>query len=129
MSECILIAIVGAFINMLLTLLIPCLLKNTKLPILTNIKSVYAAHKQSIITSSIIVFITIYLALKITPELNFSFDNKISLNPTYDLPNEDLGNMFNTKRPVESNESLESLFNSMRVPNTNGFRIINLSKL
>jgi hypothetical protein len=118
MSECILIAVVGAFINMVLALLIPCLLKNTKLPILTNIKQVYAAHRQSIIISSIIVFITIYLALKITPELNFS------LNSTYETP-------VPRRVVTESNESLENLFNSMRTthPNPSEFRIINLSKL
>ena len=52
MSECIIIAIVGALINMILSLIIPCLLKNTQQPILVSIKKVYAAHKQSIIIST-----------------------------------------------------------------------------
>jgi hypothetical protein len=109
MSECILIAIVGAIINMLLALLIPCLLKDSKTPILLNIKKVYATHKQVIITSSVIVFITIYLALKISPHLGFSFDNDISLNPM-DSPNE-----------------IQNILKSM--PSNNGFRVVNLSRL
>jgi len=114
MSECIIIAIVGAIINMILALIIPCLLKDTHQPILVNIKKVYAAHKQVIITSSVIVFITIYLALKITPELGFSFNNEISLNPR------------NMNLPLNSRTNIESLFNS---PPNNGFRIVNLSRL
>ncbi len=106
MSECILIAIVGAIINMILALIIPCILKDTHMPILTNIKKVYDTHKQVIITSSVIVFITIYLALKVTPQLGFSFDNEISLNPS---------------------NNMEDLLRSM--PNSNGFKVINLSRL
>lgn len=83
MSECILIALVGAIINMIFALLIPCLLKNTQQPILVNIKKVYDTHKQVIITSSVIVFVTIYLALKITPELSVGF------NSDEDLVNQD----------------------------------------
>ena len=117
MSECILIAIVGAIINMILALLIPCLLKDTQTPILVNIKKVYATHKQVIITSSVIVFVTIYLALKVTPQLGFSFDNEISLNP------------------IDSSNDMENILKSMhmprqmQMPNTNGFRIVNLSRL
>jgi hypothetical protein len=75
MSEHILIAFIGAVINMLLALIIPCLLKNSQTPLLVNIKKVYETHKQVIITSSVIIFITIYLALKLTPELGISFDD------------------------------------------------------
>ena len=112
MSECILIAIVGAFINMILALFIPCLLNNTKMPIFTNIKKVYATHKQAIITSSVIVFVTIYLALKITPQLGLSLNN----NNTYE----------NSSRDSDIN----SMFNSIgTTPDRNSIRVINLSNL
>ena len=116
MSEGIIIAIIGALINMILALIIPCLIKNTQQPILVNIKKVYATHKQVIITSSVIVFITIYLALKLTPALGFSFDNEISLNPI---------NMDYSLRNTRNN--MDDFFNAS--PNTNGFRIVNLSRL
>ena len=51
MSECILIALVGALINMILSLIIPCLLKDSQQPILVNIKKVYNSHRQVIITA------------------------------------------------------------------------------
>jgi hypothetical protein len=108
MSECIMIAIVGALINMILALIIPCLIKNTEQPLLVNIKKVYSTHKQVIITSSVIVFITIYLALKLTPELGFSFKNEMSLN--------------HRSNNLYSSLSDNSLSN-------NGFRIVNLSRL
>ena len=127
MSECIIIAIVGALINMVLALIIPCLLKNTNQPILVNIKKVYAAHKQVIITSTIIVFITIYLALKLTPQLGFSFDNEISLNPINELDMPELSRLPLRNEMVQTNE-MDKLFNSFS-NNKNGFKIINLSRL
>jgi hypothetical protein len=81
MSECLIIALVGALINMILSLVVPCIIKDSQVPILVNIKKVYTTHKQTILTSSVIVFITIYLALKLTPTLGFSMDNDMSLNP------------------------------------------------
>ena len=110
MSECILIALVGAILNMILALLIPCLLKNTDKPILLNIKKVYDTHKQVIITSSIIVFITIYLALQITPELGMS-SNSDSSSDSMMLDEDSIGNLFN------------SISNSKKV------NLINLSRL
>ncbi len=132
MTECIMIAIVGALINLILALIIPCLLKNTQQHILVNIKKVYAVNKQVIITSTIIVFITIYLALKITPELGFSFNNEISINPrNMDMPfnsrNMDMSfDSRNIDMSLDSRNVIESLFKS---PSNNGFRIVNLSKL
>jgi hypothetical protein len=115
MSEYIMIAVVGAIINMILALLIPCLLKDTQMPLLENIKKVYATHKQVIITSSIIVFITIYLALKVTPVLGLTFDNDSSLSSPIGMPSNRL----------PSNE-IQSILRSM--PNSD-FKVINLSRL
>lgn len=123
MSECVIIAIVGALINMLLALIIPCLIKDTKQPLLVNIKKVYATHKQVIITSSVIVFITIYLALKLTPQLGFSFDNDISLNPM-----DEFGETPSMSPLMSRGNRMDDLFNSFS-NNRNGFKIINLSKL
>jgi hypothetical protein len=125
MSECVLIAIVGALINMVLALVIPCLLKNTQQPILANIKKVYATHKQVIFTSSVIVFVTIYLALKLSPQLGFSFDNEISLNPMNDF-DDIMPTMSRMSLPQPRGE-MDNLLNSFS--NKNGFKIINLSKL
>ena len=119
MSECVIIAVVGALINVILALLIPSLLKNSKEPILVNIKKVYDVHKQVIITSSVIVFVTIYLALKLSPQLGFSFDNDMSLNPVDDYSS--------VSKYSFSPRNSDDLFNNLS--NGNGFKIINLSKL
>ena len=130
MSECVIIAVVGALINMVLALIIPCLLKNTNQPLLLNIKKVYATHKQVIITSSVIVFITIYLALKLTPQLGFSFNNSISLNPIDD--SDDITGMLGmsdmSRMSMRPRNNMDNLFNSLS-NNRNGLKIINLSKL
>jgi len=121
MSECILIALVGAIINMILALIIPSLIKDTNVPILDNIKKVYATHKQVIITSSIIVFITILLALKFTPYLGLSFENKMSLHSSNDFDNLDnLDNLFNSRPSMNHRSSMNSGIDSNRL------RVINL---
>ena len=125
MSECVIIAIVGALINMVLALIIPCLLKNTKQPILANIKKVYTTHKQVIITSSVIVFITIYLALKLTPQLGFSFNNEISLNPINET--DELSSISRVSFSPQPSK-LDNLINSLS-SNGKGFKVINLSQL
>lgn len=108
MTENIIISLVGAVINMLLALLIPCLLRKTNISLLDNIKKVYSTHNQLIITSSVIVFITIYLALTLTPDLDIS--DKYSFI--------DLSEMFK--------KQFENINDTM---NVNDYSIINLSKL
>ena len=120
MTEFILISLVGAIINMLFALLIPCLLKDTTQPFLEKVKKIYSTHKQLIIISSIIVFITIYLALSLTPNL----DNLSNLS---NLGNDDYNsNGFNKltdifNRPLNSINKYDN--------NSGNYRIINLSKL
>ena len=72
MYECVLIAFVGAIINMLLAVIIPCMLKNNKEPMLLNIKKIFETNKNSIITSSLIIMITTYIACKISANIDLS---------------------------------------------------------
>jgi hypothetical protein len=64
------IAILGGLINMILSLIIPYLLKNTNTPLLTQINTIYTTNKQLIITSSLIVALTIYIALSVGPNMD-----------------------------------------------------------
>lgn len=64
------IAILGGLINMILSLIIPTLLKNTNLPLLTKINTIYTTNKQLIITSSLILALTIYIALSVGPNID-----------------------------------------------------------
>ena len=77
MDSSIVIALVGALINIILSVIIPCLFKKSENDTINDVKKVYAANRQLILSSSIIIGITIYLALEFTPQLKEVFDNII----------------------------------------------------
>ena len=79
MDPHIFIALVGGLLNMALSITVPCLIKKTEQPFLQDVKKVFEVNRQVIITSSLIVALTIYLALKIAPELGMSM-NDMGLN-------------------------------------------------
>ena len=68
-----LIALLCAFINILFTLLIPCVLRKTTEPWLQKIKKIFTVHKQHIILSSIIIAIIVYIGLELTPSINLYY--------------------------------------------------------
>jgi phosphotransferase system glucose/maltose/N-acetylglucosamine-specific IIC component len=74
MDSHIFVAVIGALINMVLSTIIPCLVNKTDMPILAQVRKVFETNRQVILTSSLIVGITIYLALKVAPELEPSFE-------------------------------------------------------
>jgi phosphotransferase system glucose/maltose/N-acetylglucosamine-specific IIC component len=74
------IALVGALLNMLLSVTIPCLIKKTEQPFLTEVKKVFETNRQVILTSSLIVALTIYLALKVTQEIHSGFSEFTGLD-------------------------------------------------
>ena len=80
MDAHIFIALVGALLNMALSVTVPCLIKKTEQPFLTQVKKVFETNRQIILTSSLIVAITIYLALKIAPEIQPSFSDLTGIN-------------------------------------------------
>lgn len=88
MDSHIFIALVGALLNMALSVIVPCLVNKTNLPFLTQVKMVFETNRQVILTSSLIVAVTIYLALKVAPEIQPTFseltgiDFETSASPT-----------------------------------------------
>jgi len=68
----IIIAIISGLINLVLSSIIPCMLKNNKEPMLLNIKKIFETNKNSIITSSLIIMITTYIACKISANIDLS---------------------------------------------------------
>jgi hypothetical protein len=68
MDSHIFIALVGGLVNMALSVTVPCLVKKTNQPFLNDVKKVFELNRQVIITSSLIVALTIYIALKIAPD-------------------------------------------------------------
>ena len=80
MDTHIFIALVGALINAGLSVTVPCLIKTTKKPFLTQVKKVYESNREIIFTSSLIIAITIYLSLKVSGELRPSFTDLSGIN-------------------------------------------------
>ena len=64
----------GALVYMGLSTSMPCMLNEQKQPFLKEVKTVFVTNRQTIVISSLIVAVTIYLALKITPSIVDSLD-------------------------------------------------------
>lgn len=60
---------------MVLSITIPCMIKNNKEPVLTNVKKIFDANKAALLTSTIIIIITIYIACKINNNIDLSYFN------------------------------------------------------
>lgn len=74
------VAFIAALLNMAFSMTIPTLIKKTDQPFLTEVKKVFDVNRQVIITSSLIVGITVYLALKVANELKPELSNLAELN-------------------------------------------------
>ena len=74
------VALVGALINMGLSVSVPVLIKKSEQPFLVQVRKVFETNRQVILTSSLIVGVTIYLALKVAPELENGVTNLTGLS-------------------------------------------------
>lgn len=75
------VAIVAAMLNIVLSLLLPSLLKNTNIPFSEQIKKNYECNRDVIIVSSVLTIIFVYISLKITPWVQTNiFSNLAKLN-------------------------------------------------
>lgn len=85
-----LIAVVGALLNMVLASTVPCLLKKSTQPLAVNVRTVFATHRQVILTSSVLVGVIIYVALNVSPDveqgLGFSATSNFNM-PNISIPN------------------------------------------
>ena len=67
MDEHVFIAVVAALVNLLLSVLVPCALKNQGQPMLVEVKKMFDQHREMLLTSSILVGVIVYLSLKAAP--------------------------------------------------------------
>lgn len=75
------VAIVAAMLNIVLSLLLPSLLKNTNIPFSEQIKKNYECNRDVIIVSSVLTITFVYISLKITPWVQTNiFSNLAKLN-------------------------------------------------
>lgn len=84
MDEHIYVALVAALVNLILSILVPCALKDSK-NILPQIRIMLEQHRATLLTSSVLVAVIVYLSLKSAPiikkELPDSIANLIKLSP------------------------------------------------
>lgn len=75
-----LIAIVAAFVNILLSLFIPPLISDSDLPFTQEIRNHYESNKNIILVSSFLTIVLVYISLKITPFIKNKLSNISELN-------------------------------------------------
>ena len=66
MNDNIFIALVASLVNLILSLIIPCALKNHK-NILPQVSSMLENNRRELLTSSVLVFVIVFISLSITP--------------------------------------------------------------
>ena len=74
------IVLSAMIVNLILSLVVPCLFKDFKQPFLQQIKQVFYINKQLILTSTLIVGIITYIALQMYPLLENKLDSLFSSN-------------------------------------------------
>jgi len=67
LNEHFMIALVAAALNFLLSMVLPSLLKDSKLPFAEEIKKNYECNKEVMLVSSLLTVIFVYVSLQITP--------------------------------------------------------------
>ena len=88
MKFCLLVSILAVIVNMVLSIVMPCLLKNTKASFVEDMKKVFNTNRELIIANSIIVGVTTYIAIEIAPFLSES-DMMGSMNSMNSMDNYD----------------------------------------
>ena len=72
MDRALSIALTGAIVHIVLATLIPCLTKNmkgAKGSIFNRLRLTFMLHRHVLITSTVVAAISIYLAVKVEPEV------------------------------------------------------------
>jgi len=69
MDNHLLVSLVGALVNAVLVLVVPCVLQKTNLPYSDRISKAFGKNREVIISSSVVVAVVIYISLNITPTI------------------------------------------------------------
>ena len=98
------IAIIAVLLNLLLATVIPCLIKDSDQPFINDMKKVFNTNKELILSSSIILGITVYLALKITPLLDSSFTDMTGISFDKNIMKGRFNNNVNFYQPDQTDQ-------------------------
>ena len=63
------LAIIAAVLNAILSLILPCALSKTNIPLLDKIRIAYEKRHESLLVSSIVVGLIVYAAAEIAPSI------------------------------------------------------------
>lgn len=67
MHEQIFIAIIASLVNLLLSVLVPCMLKQSEQPLLSQVKKLFNQHRDMLLTSSVLTGVIVLLSLQAAP--------------------------------------------------------------
>ena len=70
MDSDIIVAIVAAMLNIVLSLILPSMMKQSNLPFAEEVEKNYECNRDVIMVSSVLTIIFVYVSLKITPWVN-----------------------------------------------------------
>lgn len=68
MDDNIFIAIIASLVSLILSIIVPCALKDYQ-NILPEVRKMLETHRRSLLVSSVLVFVTVYIALSIAPDI------------------------------------------------------------
>jgi hypothetical protein len=66
-NEDLLLAVVAAAVNFLLSLVVPALLKDSNAPLAVQLKNHYQCNKNTVLLSSVVTVVFVFVALQINP--------------------------------------------------------------
>ena len=70
MDRALLISLIAAMINIMFSVIVPCVIKKTKSrTFMREVKITFLVHRQVLLTSTILTAVMVYFAVKIEPEV------------------------------------------------------------
>ncbi len=76
MSDHIFIAVIAALVNLVLSILVPCALKNNQ-NFLPEVRKMLEHHRATLISSSVLVAVIVFIALTVADEVRPSIPVKV----------------------------------------------------
>jgi len=67
MDHHLVVAIVAAMLNIVLSLILPTVFQKTNLPFAAQVKKNYECNREVLLVSSVLTVLFVYISLKITP--------------------------------------------------------------
>jgi hypothetical protein len=66
-NEYIFIAVIAGLVNLLLSVLVPCAVKKTDQPIVSQVRQMFNQNREMLLASSVLVAVIVFIALSVAP--------------------------------------------------------------